>query len=94
MTDIQIGSVVVALLLIGLVQYLKTLFNLEGRAVEVLTFVVGFILFGVAYGIREGLLPESIQPYIEWLVFAITAPLSAMGYYKFIRTNGSGTGTQ
>ncbi len=85
LADIQIGSVVVVFLLLGMVQFLKGLFNLEGRAVQVLTYVLGFVLLGTAFGLREGLLPDAAQPYIEWVVFALTAPLSAMGYYEFVR---------
>ncbi len=83
---------VVLFLLLGLVQYIKTAVGLEGRAVELLTLVLGFILFGIAYGINEGLLPEAITPYIEWVVFALAAPLSAMGYYKLVKSPNSGGG--
>jgi hypothetical protein len=83
---ISIGGVVLLPLVFGLVEFLKSTFNIQNKAVTVLSFFLGAVFMAVVQ--IANMYPEAGQ----WVVFgvlALTMGLSASGYYKFIdkRTN-------
>jgi hypothetical protein len=80
MEGLSIGVIGVAALIVAIVQGLKS-YGLSGRSIQLATFVVGGLLYGTAYGIREGLISSSSVPYIEWFVLSIAGGLAANGLY-------------
>ena len=80
MEGLSIGAIGVAALIVAIVQGLKT-YGLSGKKIQLATFVVGGLLYGTAYGIKEGLVSSSATPYIEWAVLSIAGGLAANGLY-------------
>lgn len=80
-----IGTVEVVLLVVGLVELIKTL-GMQGRAVVATAFVVGTLLGGVSYALAEGLIPEAIVPWTHVIAGALwlgVQGLAAAGLVKF-----------
>lgn len=82
--DFNIGGVEVAILVIGIVEFLKN-FGLDGKANQVAALVLGFFFFGLAEAIAQDLLSQSIVPYVVVGVKALAASLSAMGYFELVK---------
>lgn len=85
MESAVIGTVEVVLLVVGLVELIKTL-GLEGRSVVVSAFVIATLLGGMAYAIAEGLVPEDVVPWLRVLAGALwvgVKGLAAAGLVKF-----------
>ena len=78
--DFAIGSVGVAILVMGLVQFFKR-FGLDGNWNIVLAVVFGALFTGLAYGIDQALIPGEWIPYIQWAVTALAGGLAAAGFY-------------
>jgi hypothetical protein len=78
----EIGGVVLLVLCFGLVQFLKELFNLEGKPVTALSAVLGVVLM-VAFQLID-LLPPAYEQVVRIAVISLAFGLAASGYYKFI----------
>ena len=76
-----VGGVSVIVLVFGLVQFIKELFKLKGKAVTVLAAFTGVILF-IAWRLI-GLVPEPYSLYVEIVFQSLAFGLAASGYYKF-----------
>lgn len=81
--DFQIGPTDVAMLVLGVTQGVKAIFDVEGKTNIVIAFGVGFVLVSVSHGIAEGLIPPGAIPYIEWFVTSLAGALAAIGAYEF-----------
>ena len=84
MDNFAIGTVGVAVLVLGLVQFCKKLLEplgLDGNWYIVLALLFGFVFGGLAYGVENTLIPAGWVPYIEWAVTALAVGLSAAGFY-------------
>ena len=82
--NLSLGGVGILVLIFGVTEVLKRLFNLDGKKVEILAVCLGFVFTAVAYGNSSGLLPEGAMVYINWVFYSITGAVAAMGYYKFV----------
>ena len=78
--DYLIGSISIAALIVGLVEFAKK-FKLSGESLSILAFVLGVVLTGVAYGLEAGLIPPEAAPWIKLVVVALSGGPTAMGYY-------------
>ena len=67
----------------ALVQFLKELFNLSGKPVTALSFLVGAILITALNS--EQFWPGS-QLYVTFAIGVLTTGLAASGYYKIVKT--------
>lgn len=84
--DFAIGGVAVAMLVLGLVQFLKKILPIDGNWNVVAALVLGFLFGGIAHGIDQGLLPADWIPYIEWVVTALAVGLASAGFYDLGKT--------
>jgi len=80
--SLSIAGVGVLVLVFGATEVLKRLFNLEGKAVEILAVALGFVFTAIAYGNSSGIIPESVMLYINWVFIALVGSVGAMGIYK------------
>lgn len=81
--DLSLGGIGVVALTLSSVQALKEWFNLEGKPVTILSFVVGGAYGGLALAIGEGYF-ANLQPVIQIAVGALVFGLNAAGFYKFV----------
>jgi hypothetical protein len=93
-STIAVGGVSILILLPGLVQFLKGAFSLEGKAVTVLSFCLGAVLYVGSQA--EFLLPGSGK-WVAFVIQALSVGLSASGYFKLVkdfidRANGGASG--
>lgn len=76
----EVTPIMLLILLPGIVQCIKAWTSLVDKGAEILTFVLGFVLF-FSYQTLAELFPD----YLKWYaitLYSIIAPLSVMGYYK------------
>ena len=77
-----VGGITLIAVVFGLVEWLKSVLNWEGKKVTVLAAVLGAVLM-VLYQLQS-VLPAPYAQVYEMFVVSITFGLSASGYYKFI----------
>lgn len=82
--SLSIAGVGVLVLVFGMTEAIKKLFNLQGKAVEILAVALGFVFTAIAYGNSSGLIPPEVMVYINWVSIALMGSVAAMGMYKFI----------
>jgi len=82
LTDPTIGTVVVPLFIIALVAGIKSIFGpLEDRTAQIVAFLIGVVLYALAFAIQQSMIPEPALSYIILAVSAIAGSLGAMGFY-------------
>ena len=89
MDNFAIGTVGVAMLVVGLVEFCKKLMEplgLDGNWYIVLSLLFGVLFGGLAHGLQNALIPADWAPYIEWTVRALAVGLSAAGFYDLGKT--------
>jgi hypothetical protein len=79
--DLAIGSVVAIALTLGIVQAVKESLNLSGTHVKLLSIGVGFVIGAIAIALEQGMISDSLKPWILLIVGALAFGLSASGYY-------------
>ena len=90
MPELSIGPIEAIVLIVGITQFIKEVFTLGGRGAKILTFAVAFGISAVAFAYGEGMIGESIKPYVELVAVALGGAISAMGDYDLIfRERGS-----
>jgi hypothetical protein len=77
-----VGGVALIPLIFGLVEFFKSLFNLDGKKVTVLSAVMGAVLFALYQ--LQGVLPEPYSQIYVAVVGSLAFGLSASGFYKFV----------
>lgn len=80
-SSVAVGGIQLMILLFGLVEFLKTSFNWQGKTVTFVSFALGIVLFG-AFNL-ELFLPGA-GPWVAFGAQALTTGLAASGYYRFI----------
>ena len=78
---IEIGGVSAIAMVFGLVEFFKSLFNLEGKKVTALAMVMGLVVLGVMEALQ--FLPGEYAPFVESVYKSIAFGLAAAGFYKF-----------
>ena len=74
-TQIVVAGVPLLVLVFGLVEFFKSLFNMSAKPVTVLSFVLA--------GVLGGLYVFQV-PYLTQIVMILSAGLAASGFYKFL----------
>lgn len=82
---LEFGGVGVLLMVFGLTQFFKSLFNMEGKAVTGLAMAMGIAAVGGIELLQ--FLPEQAVPIAEAIYRTIAAGLTAAGFYKFAKRN-------
>lgn len=85
MQEAVIGTVQVLLLVVGLVELIKSL-GLEGRAVIVAAFAVALVLGGMAYALQEEIVPAMAAVWFRIVAGALwvgVQGLAAAGLVRF-----------
>ena len=80
MSDFVIGSVSVILLVLGIVEFAKSL-GLHGKACQVLAVCLGAFFVGLSQAISMALIPAVVLPWITVVVVGISGGLAAIGLY-------------
>ena len=80
----MIAGFAVPMLIMAIVQAAKSIFSLKDQGAQIMAYGVGFILYGVAYAMSEGMIPTVALPYVRLAVVCIGGPLIPMGFYKLI----------
>jgi len=80
-----VGGVSVIALVFGLVEFLKSLFDLDGKKITVLASVLGLVLYAMFAAIA--LLPAPWNQYMTILFQSLAFGLAASGFYKFATRN-------
>ena len=78
--DFVVSPVTLALIILGVVEFIKK-FGVSGNKLMLISMVVG-IIFGLVYKIREVYVPA--ETYIDIIFFGIAAGLGASGIYTFV----------
>lgn len=80
MSDLVVGGISVLPLIIGLVQYFKDMFNLEGKPAQVCAFVVTIVV--VAAVQLMPIVPAPYGQYVELVLSIVAWSLAAQGLYQ------------
>jgi hypothetical protein len=80
--SLSIAGVGVLVLVFGVTEVVKRLFGLEGKQVEILAVVLGFVFTAIAYGNSSGIIPPAVMEYVNWIFIALVGSVGAMGIYK------------
>ena len=80
-----VGGVSVIALVFGLVEFLKSLFSLDGKKVTVIASVLGLVLYALFAAIE--LLPAPWNQILTILFQSLAFGLAASGFYKFATRN-------
>ncbi len=79
-----VAGVPLMALVFGLVEFIKSVFELEGKKVTVLSGVLGLAL-AVPYQLYT-VIPTTFSGWMEVGVIGIAVGLAASGFYKFVAT--------
>lgn len=77
---LQDAFVPLTALVFGLVEFLKAVFGMEGKAVTLLSFAVGVVVAAI---VAAAYLFPAWGVYLGVALFVLTAGLVASGFYKF-----------
>ena len=80
--DFNIGGIEVAILVLGIVEFLKG-FGLTGKGSQLTALLLGLFFFGLAEAMAQDLVSGDLASYIVVVVKALAASLAAMGFYAF-----------
>lgn len=81
----SVGGVALIAVVFGLVEFIKNLVPIEGKAVTALSMGMG-ILVMIVYQLI-GIVPEPYGQVVEIVIMSVTFGLTASGYYKFATRN-------
>jgi hypothetical protein len=79
--NLVIGGVALIPLVFGLVEFFKSAFNLEGKAVTWMAAGIGLVLAVVAQ--LESIVP-GIAPWVKLVVLGLCTALATSGNFKFL----------
>lgn len=79
----SIGGISVIAFVFGAVQFIKEMFNMNGKAVTALSLFMGIIVMAIVQAIQ--FLPPEWIPYVEAVFSSFAFGLAASGFYKFAR---------
>jgi len=88
MFDIELNGISILALIIGVVEGLKELFDLKGKAITGATLAVAFLLFGLAGADAQGMIPADVMRWINLAIYTLGAALSAGGFYSIVKRAG------
>lgn len=80
----MIAGFAVPLLIMAIVEALKSIFKLKDRDAAIAAYASGFALYGLAYAMSEGMIPAAALPYVQLFIVCLGGPLIPMGFYKLL----------
>jgi len=80
-TTISLNGITLIAVAFGLVEFIKSIFNLDGKKVTVISAFVGGVLYGL-YALI-GVLPPVYGQALTIVFTSVVFGLTASGYYKF-----------
>lgn len=83
MSDIIVGGISLIAVLFGLVEFAKSVFNLSGRWVTLLSLLLGVVL-SLAYSLTQMALPVDAAGWFTVAIQGLVFGLTASGFYKFV----------
>ena len=89
MFNIELNGISIIALIIGVVEGLKELFGLKGKAVTGATLGVAFLLFGLVGANQQGLIPAETMVWVNLVLYSLAAALSAGGFYHIVKAAGA-----
>jgi len=87
-TTVVSNGIQLMIVVFGLTEFFKNLFNLEGKPVTVMAASIGFII--MALFMLTDVLPEAYAIAFKIVLMSIVFGLSASGYYDFAKKIRSG----
>ena len=81
-----LGGISLMAFTFGFVQFVKELFNLEGKAATTVSLITGGLVMGLYQGLQY--IPEPYNAIVTGVFVSLAFGLSASGYYKFATRNG------
>jgi hypothetical protein len=88
MFDVQgfaIAGVSLIALVFGLTEFIKSVFDLTGKKVTILSASLGFVIMAVYQGLQY--VPEPYEAIVTGIVASLAFGLSASGFFKFATRN-------
>lgn len=82
LNQFMLGGVSLGVLTMAVTEAIKYFLDLDGKKVIATAFLSGLVMSAIAYGLQSGLLPETVQPYIEWLFTSLVGGLAAIGAWR------------
>ena len=79
--SVVVGGVSLMVVVFGLTEFFKDLFNMSGKRVTVMAALLGAVVM-VVYSLI-GIVPEPFGQVVDIFFKSVTVGLSASGYYKF-----------
>lgn len=86
--EFQVGAVTLIVVVFGLTQFFKEVFNLDGNKVRIVAFFLGAVVM-VAYKLLE-VVPEPYGTVVNIVFYALMFALTAAGYYQFDKARREG----
>ena len=80
----MIAGFAVPMLIMAIVQAAKSIFSLKDQGAQIMAYCVGFVLYGVAYAMAQGMIPAAALPYVQLAMVCIAGPLIPMGFYSLV----------
>ncbi len=80
---VEFGGISLIAMVFGLVEFFKSLFNIQGKAVTGLAMAMGLLVLGIVEALQ--FLPTEWLPIVESTFKSVTFGLAAAGFYKFVR---------
>ena len=80
-----IAGVSLIALVFGLTEFIKSVFDLTGKKVTILSASLGFVIMAVYQGLQY--VPEPYEAIVTGLVASLTFGLAASGFFKFATRN-------
>jgi len=77
-----VAGVPLMALVFGLVEFIKTLFEMDGKKVTVMSAIVGLAL-AIPYQLYN-VIPTTFGGWMEIVIIGVVVGLSTSGFYKFV----------
>ena len=88
--SLVVNGVSLMALVFGLVEFLKTLLEWEGKKVTILSAVIAFAFAMLFQAISY--IPEGVRLWVEFAIYGLSVGMAASGYYKFVTRNDQDEG--
>jgi hypothetical protein len=85
--SVQIGGITLVFLILGMVEGAKE-FGVNGKGSLLMSILLGAVLFGMSRANELGLVPATVMPYAEVVIYGLGGGLSVAGLYRLGKRAG------